>query len=114
MMSHACNPSIWEVEAGGLEVQGQLGYIILCPKKQKQKKKQKLFMQKLLEDRLYVTVILVVQLAMHFQHSSAFTEEPGKTVCSPPWPLLQLQFTVGSCAGFPGMDLVLFLPRTLK
>lgn len=38
MMSHACNPSIWEVEAGGLEVQGQLGYIILCPKKQKQKK----------------------------------------------------------------------------
>lgn len=114
MMSHACNPSIWEVEAGGLEVQGQLGYIILCPKKQKQKN-QKLFMQKLLEDRLYVTVILVVQLAMHFQHSSsAFTEEPGKTVCSPPWPLLQLQLAVGSCAGFPGMDLVLFLPRTLK
>lgn len=67
MMSHACNPSIWEVEAGGLEVQGQLGYISLCPKKQKN---QKLFMQKLLEDRLYVTVILVVQLAMHFQHSS--------------------------------------------
>lgn len=52
-------------------------------------------MQKLLEDRLYVSVILVVQLAMHFQHSSsAFTEEPGKTVCSSPWPLLQLHLAV--------------------
>lgn len=52
------NPSIWEVEAGGLEVQGQLGYIRLCLKKTKIK--TKLFMQKLLKDGLCVKVTLEV------------------------------------------------------
>jgi hypothetical protein len=35
---HACNPSTWEVEAGGSQVQGQYG---LCSKTLSQKKKKK-------------------------------------------------------------------------
>lgn len=38
----------------------------------------------------------MVHLARHFQHPSAFTEEPGKAAC--PWPLLKLYLAMGcSC-----------------
>lgn len=72
-------------------------------KTNKQTEKPQSYSQELLHNKLYVKVMLVVQLAF-----PAFTEEPENAACSRP--LLQLYLAVGYSGRILGMNLLLFLP----